>query len=437
MKNKIIFSTLIILAFIARAQNITYDHDATVTGAIETIVRSWGNTRSVSYYWVGDQPYLDVTTMGGGPLYRVEMPVEITIKDMFVDQSNGHLYFCGTTATPYQHLVIGEGVLGCLDLYTVTQSSNINIHWTILSSLSVVTKLVEYNNGGPRQVAAIGIRYWQVAPYTYSEYYFVECGDASSNLPGTTYARFTANERYDDIVLTDHYVVCLGHNADPSINGLCYRKANRTNIYDPIINDIHYFTCINEVFSATHTTSLNFDNIITSYLYVDIPTSYSLTHLRTIDVDNDVMTHSQEYLQVEKSEPTAIVFFPDDTSAVIMHDYKQNGTYNSNFIHIEPFPSQSYSTIIDYMPNVVFKSLTTHSTKYYLAGNGASWFYRDKLFAYYGPNCPNIAGTKLLMLDNLVHSRISSPLPAPIPAIYKPDLQGPVSQSTSSYICQH
>ena len=40
MKNKIIFSTLLILAFIARAQNITYDHDATVTGAIETIVRS-------------------------------------------------------------------------------------------------------------------------------------------------------------------------------------------------------------------------------------------------------------------------------------------------------------------------------------------------------------------------------------------------------------
>lgn len=45
MKNKIIFSTLIALAFITRAQNITYDHDATVTGAIETIVRSWGNTR--------------------------------------------------------------------------------------------------------------------------------------------------------------------------------------------------------------------------------------------------------------------------------------------------------------------------------------------------------------------------------------------------------
>ena len=41
------------------AQISVYADDGVMAGQLGTIVRSWGSDFGVTYYWVGNQPYLD------------------------------------------------------------------------------------------------------------------------------------------------------------------------------------------------------------------------------------------------------------------------------------------------------------------------------------------------------------------------------------------
>jgi hypothetical protein len=238
-------------------------------------------------------------------------------------------------------------------------------------------------------------------------------------------------------MLTENYIVCFGYYADPAVDAMCYRKTLRTNIYDPMLDDIHYFSCNDEVFSVTNTTALGEDNIITSYLYIEPMFNYCFTHLRTFDIDNDVMTYSQEYFQIDKSAPTGITYIPVDNSAVIMHEYNLGGALNSNFIHIDPFPPMSYITRVDFFPSKYFHSITTHANDYYLASNGAIWFYRDKMYSTYTSSCPNMDEMRLWMLENINHAKINYPLGSQYnpPIEYNPSTD--VFTSTTSADCSH
>ncbi|MBR4506804.1 MAG: hypothetical protein IKP21_08520, partial [Bacteroidales bacterium] len=386
----------------ASAQISVYADDGVMAGWTGTITRSWGTDFGITYYWVGNQPYLDIADKLTLQIHRFDMPPEINIKDMFVDQATNTLYFCGTTASPHHTVLIGEGVLGRINLGSLS-----SIEWIIIPMVSELTKLVEYDNGGQQQVAAIGIYHWAVEPYTYAQYYFVDCPDASSALTmaaSTQLSKFAPEERYYDIMLTDNYVVCFGYDIAPRINSICYRKTYKTNLSNPIFNDIHYFAKSDYTYSITHTTSLDEDRIITSYLYID-STIFS-TRLRTIDVAGDVMIHSQEYFQNDKTDPTDIVHIPTDNSVVVMHDFYFAGSTNSNFIYIDPFPYAPYTASFEFRPGKCMLSMTMHDSHYYLAGKGPSWFLKDKLVpssGYPDPDCPALNKLDIDLLDNLVH----------------------------------
>ena len=402
--------------FAAEAQISAYADDGTIAGWTGTIARSWGSDYGVNYYWVGNTPYLDAANKLTLIIHRLTMPADINIKDMYIDQTNGILYFCGTTAKPYQSLEIGEGVLGWLSLYNITSTlSPTNVYWIVIPTVSVLTKLVEYENSVSQpQVAAIGVYHWSVEPYTHTQYSFVDCLDATnaSTMASSTYlTKLAPDERYYDVMLTSDFVVCFGYNADPTVNSICYRKKPKDLLYDPMFDDIHYFSGGDDAYSITHTTAMSDNDIITSYLYVD-PGNTMHTRLRTIDISTDVMTHSQEYIQPEKIDPTDIVYIPSDKSVVVMHDFTCAGTVNSNFVYIDPKTIVSYLTRVEFKPVELFLSMTMHDSHYYLAGKGPSWFLKDKLISPTGspdPQCPAIDKLDLLLLDNLNHLSVPYP----------------------------
>lgn len=419
MKHKRLLFNLMALCvgLSASAQISVYADDGVMAGWTGTITRSWGTDFGITYYWAGNQPYLDIADKVTPQIQRFDMPPEINIKDMYVDQASNILYFCGTTASPHHTVLIGEGVLGRIDLGYMS-----SIEWIIIPTVSELTKLVEYDNGGQQQVAAIGIYHWAVEPYTYAQYYFVECPDASSatTMAATTQlSMFAPDERYDDIVLTDKFVVCFGYDKSPRINSICYRKTYKNNLYDPIFDSIHHFAKGDDALSVTHTTSMDEDRVITSYLYIDA--SNFGTRLRTIDVAGDVMIHSQEYFQNDKTAPTDIVYIPADNSVVVMHDFYFAGSTNSNFIYIDPLPGAPYITNMEFRPGEYMLSMTMHDSHYYLAGKGPSWFLKDKLVPPSGipsPDCPAKDILKIEMQENLEH--LSTPFsisPGPCPCL--------------------
>lgn len=438
MKHKrLILCTLTLwVGFAASAQVSIYGDDGVVSGWMGTIVRSWGANYGVSYYWDGTQPYLDVVCNSPYGLFRLPMPKEINIKDMYVDQQYDILYFCGTTASPQYAITTGEGVLGYLKLNDIIAPapSNVSIEWVTISEVSVLTKLAEYNNSGLPQVVAIGVYYQINVPYLTSQYYFVECPDASSpaTLVNTQISHLSSDERYYDIMLTDKFVVCFGYNTDPTIDAICYRKTLKANLYDPMLDTVHYFLGGNDAFSVTHTTAISKDSIITSYLYADDSGSFH-TRIRTIDVSNDIMTHSQQYHQFDKMDPTDIVFIPADNSVVLMQDFTLYGLFNSNFVYIDPHPTSLYLATLEFLPGISFLSMTMHDSHYYLAGLGASWFLKDKLVpptSSPNPGCPKADMIVLKIIKNKVHQCFFYPTYQP-PCTCNNYNDTPITQSPS------
>ena len=209
IKQLILFALTVSACHMADAQNISHDYDLTMFGCTETIVRSWDPDYAVSFYWSGNNNYLDVEKKYIGHISRIDMPNEINIKDMYVDQMSNILYFCGTTASPNQSITAGVGVLGWVDLYSIVNMSAVTINWTTIADVSVVTKLAEYTAPGVNRIVAIGARHWTVEPYSYTRYYFVDCPNAITSLNNIYLTPFTADEKYHDIVLTENYIVCF------------------------------------------------------------------------------------------------------------------------------------------------------------------------------------------------------------------------------------
>ena len=431
--------TLCLLAaltgFAAEAQISLHFDDGAVPGWTGTIVRSWGTDYFVSYYWISNKSYLDVVDKNTGVIRRVRMPRDINLQDMCIDIWDNYLFFCGTTANPNQSFSAGTGLIGYLKLTDVIAPlpTTVSINWQTVPETSVVTKLAEYKKSGQKQVVAIGAYHWASGMYTHANYFFVECPTAISNLANINVTPFTQYERYDDIVLTSNYVVCFGYDTDPAVNSICYRKTPRTNLSDPSFEKINYFYGGDDAASVTHTTSLNDDNILTSYLYID-NNNYYYTNLRTIDIASDLMTFSQTYFQDEKNDLTDIVYIPNDVSVVAMHDFTFSGTVNSNFIFIDPYPVISYTTDLEFKPGESFLSMTMHDTKYYLAGKGASWFLKEKIPAPTNTpvpfvDCPKRNKINITLRKNLDYMS----LPYPIAATPSLGSSGDESQSPEQY----
>lgn len=416
MKKRISLICLFIMAFGCQtyAQYISlHTQDTTNPIGDHTLVRSWGRSSTVTYYVTSDyRPKLVFVNHSTGNTKWVYLPDTLFFKDMYIDKTADILYFCGSTsyysydAGAYQ----GYGILGYIDL-NYFFNPNIPVYCIVLNQagydLSSINKLVEYDRFGVPQIVAIGEK-----RNTGSSYYMVDCRNITGGTITLNVAQFYTSERYDDILRTNHYVVLMGYCADPSVQSLCYRKTDPYNLSDPMLNDIHLFYNGNDALSLTHSTVMIQDNIASSYLSTN-STGNFVTRIRTINLSSDMNTHSQEFTFSTKSEPDDIIHMPGDSSLVLMQRFEIGTEYSTRFVHISPYPTSSYSSIMEFKEFEFFQSLTPYNTQYYLAALGASWFMKYKTLPptdYPNTECPIAKPLRIDMCDKLIPYSLYSPI---------------------------
>ena len=416
MKKKISIICLFIMAFScqAYAQYISlHTQDTTNPIGDHTLVRSWNRSSTVTYYVTGDcHPKLVLFNQLTGSTKWVYLPDTLFFKDMYIDQTSDILYFCGSTcyysynAGAYQ----GYGILGYIDLNDFSYM-NVPVHYIVLNQagydLSSINKLVEYDRSGTPQIVAIGEK-----RNTGSVFYMIDCYNITGGTITLNVAQFSNSERYDNILRTNHYVAFMGYYADPSVQSLCYRKTDQYSLSDPMLNDIHLFSNGNDALSLTQSTAMIQDKIALSYLSKNKSGNF-VTRIRTIDLSSDMNTHSQEFTISTKIEPDDIIYMPDDTSLVLMQRFEIGSEYSTKFVHIIPYPTISYNTMMEFKENEFFQSLTPYNTLYYLAAKGASWFMKYKTIPptnYPDIDCPIVKPIRIDMCDELISYSLYSPI---------------------------
>lgn len=407
---------LTVLCFQAHAQYTSlHAYDPSHLNGGWTTVRNWDDDRIVTFYVnPGYVPMIEILELPTNTVHWAPLPSMVFIKDMVVDARNGMLYFCGSTSYNTYNWgsnYSGVGLLGWIDLNSVLAGYVNMEYYEILNSgytVDAVNRLVEYDDGGLSHIVAIGEECYHQGNYTYSKHYFIDCMmNVAASSAAVDVEPFSQYERYRDVLLTDKFVVFVGYDTNPSTSSICYRKTDPYNVHDAIFDDIHVFYNGNDALSLTHSTAmLKRDNeIATTYFSINSNGDF-VTRIRVIDVANDANIYSQEYIIADKGEPNDIVYIQKDSSLVLMQDFYTNSTssYNTNFVFIEPYATSSYNTVVEFRQGVFFGDLSARRSDQYLAGAGASWFFKSKpvpAWTFTPTVCPSYERMRIKVIDNL------------------------------------
>lgn len=360
-------------------------HATDTSGSLgdNTITRCYDNNRDLTSYYYNGKTYIDLVEIASWDVRKIEMPSNIDIMDMFILDDN--LFFCGRNKQLNKGII---GYLNILDYYT----PQVAVKYMEITGTYVLDQIVVNKHAGSYRIAAIGQNQW---PYPQQYFYntiFVDCSDITvSSLLSTIYCvyEFNVNEKIYNLLQTDNYYVCFGYDVDPNVNSICYRKANRTNIpWNSLFDSIHYFQRGDESYSAIHSTAMENNDIATTYFYMI--GSVSRTRIKAFDIAHDNMFGAWEYILPEKGEPKHVTFLPTNRNLVVMQDFLWNGTYNTNFVQFNPY-NYSLNGKVDYKPSQLFQHVTVHDSRYYLASNGSSWFWKDGTLSPTDtpdPDCP-------------------------------------------------
>ncbi len=421
MKKSLLFLLMCLFAAFLTAQTSFHAEDMLLSGGDAPIVRSWdrGNA-AITYFEVGLKKYVQYTNYLTGNSYRSEIPYHMQIYDMYI--LGDTVYYCGYSVLDSA----GPGIIGYFDPSELYSSNNLNFHTLPVRPLSHVYKLVAQRNasGGGVEVIAIGEHKWTDTVHTDSNHFypvqhlvrqFVFCHDILQNPVDYDTIEIPLNEHYFNVLLTTNYVVFVGLADYFSYDMICLRIRKRIEASPyPTLDTPHAFpTGASEIFSAMHSTAMEGDNIATSYMHIDVATGDVSNRVRVIDVGQMLMLNSQEYIVSDKSEVGDIVYLPYDKSLVCMYDFLTPLNYfNTNFVYLNPAAVGNYPTLIEYLKETFFKSLTNKGRRYYLASLGPNWFLKFKAItgAYLDPSCPEKEEIDIHVLDNLTELPANVPL---------------------------
>ncbi len=109
-------------------------------------------------------------------------------------------------------------------------------------------------------------------------------------------------------------------------------------------------------------------------------------------------------MSLMKTEPRDLTYAIDAKTLMLMQDFRFGGSFQSNFVYIDPFASLSYTTNVEYLKGILFQSITTRDKKVYLAGIGSQWFYKDAQVppaSLTNPNCPEYNTLPVIIVDKI------------------------------------
>lgn len=358
---------------------------------------------------------------------------DYTINDLtFADD---YAFFCGyyyhvdTTVSPFA--ITEEGVIGCFYVPDFYAGNTVSLTYHHYTGIYRFDKLVAYQDPASQppykyKVVALGRERRIQAGLSNDKNIIVEYDDFIGDVPSSQSPKQISDlfpvillpkEIDHDLLLTGKHVIVVGYDFDN--NWLCLRKAPRSNVLSSgALNTLYTYDNSNvEVLMMTHSTCLDDEDIVVSYIY-QTPSETYKTRLRFFDTQTMDNTNSQEFDVLEKDEVIDLKYLPSAKTLVLLHPGITNpGTLlYDQFISIDPSATSAYNTTALYHvnPDRWYTSLDCFAGDGYVATGHNQWHYQHLLPSYSQQyscydydavsvtNIPDISTTKIIDLLNRV-----------------------------------
>ena len=201
---------------------------------------------------------------------------------------------------------------------------------------------------------------------------------------------FYGKEYLYDVLLTDDYVVFVGHNYSPACYDMLHFRMIRKVLPfpSPDINNVYFFPAPSEANSRVASTALDENTFAVSYVYVDPSTTNHFTRLRLIDLNTMTNINAQQMARPDKMDPVMIDYLPEKDLVEMLQPY--NNPYD--FLCWEPHKTVPYiSHILTPFKGTDYQYVRCLADSMFIASSGPYLYLQDPslLLPASDPVCPN------------------------------------------------
>ena len=318
------------------------------------------------------------------------------VNDIYI--ADDYAFFCGSIYDTIKHKPYG--LYGYFDLNDFfSDSLNINLD-TITDGTTtapvVLERLVAYEHNSKYKVVAYGYD----DNHKYKVLEIDEITEPSSSCKVADITKYIQVNPYyiqlSDILLTDSYVVFIGHDAGYYF-GYCY-GSRASVVADLCSPNANIFFLNNEANGIIKGAYLTRNYMALSYVYCDANYSY-FTRLRVIDLSSNTNIHSYEFKKPQKEDPVKMVYLKD----IDMIEQLQPIYDSANYVRMEPFAGANYSTrVLTPLGGLEYNNLHTiggHCFFSFIRNN----YYIQNITAsnpHSNPLCPAVVDLPILSITN-------------------------------------
>lgn len=334
-----------------------------------------------------------------------------TITDIYV--ADDYAFFCGYV----QETGVGtQAFVGYVYLPDMV-SGTANMWCGKIDNIERLKRLVAYKTEDGYRVYAIGENIIHPAGgATYTAEAIVEIDDIFSSPIQYQIAWLYANSFFKkeylyDVLLTNDYVVFVGHNYSPACyDMLHFRKIRRALPFpSPEIDNVYYLPAASEANSRVASTALNENTFAVSYVYVDPSTTNHFTRLRLIDLNTMANVNAQQMARPDKMDPIMIDYLPDKDLIEMLQPY--NNPYD--FLRWEPHNTQPYqSFVLTPIKGDDYQYVRCLAGSMFIASSGPYLYLQDPSLSLPAsdPVCPSYFKTNVEPIPELPIDVIYSPI---------------------------
>ena len=335
-----------------------------------------------------------------------------TITDIYV--ANDYAFFCGYV---YGISAGNQAIVGYVYLPDIITGSA-TLHCGIIPGIERLKRIVAYNTEGEFRVYAIGENVIHPAVgATYTWEGILEIADILSPTPIQYHiewlpasASFKKEYLYD-VLLTNDYVVFVGHNYSPPFNDMLhYRMVERSHPpLSAMIEDVYFMPVPSEVNSRVASTALEDNLIAVSYVNWNASSFSYSTRLRIIDLNVADNVNSQQMIRPDKIDPIMIDYLPQKGQIEMLQSYNNPYDFSSWF----PSYSSSYtSTILSPSNGNDYQYVRCLNEEMFIASSGPFLYLQDPSISFPAsdPFCPSEYEVPIEPLPNLPIAVLNNPL---------------------------
>ena len=318
------------------------------------------------------------------------------VNDIYI--ADDYAFFCGSIYDTIKHKpYVLYGYFDLNDFFS--DSLNINLD-TITDGTTTAPVVLE------RLVAYKYASEYKVVTYGYDEihkYKILEIDDATNPAPLCNVAEIQQfvqsfpDIQLSDILLTDSYVVFLGHDAY-YYAGYCFGR--RSSVVADICSPYANIVLVgNEVNGIVKGVDLNKNYIALSYVYCNANAPF-ISRLRVIDLGSNTNIYSYEFEKPQKEDPIKMVYLED----IDVIELLQPVFDSANYVRMKPFVGANYSTrFLTPLGGLGYNNLNT------IGGHCFFSFIRNRYYIqnmtasnpHSNPQCPAVTGLPVQSINNL------------------------------------